>query len=169
MCAHFLEKCPRVLHGVPQDDLVKHHGTSLQQLLLPGLPDSDDAQLAAEWANVLHCMREHDEGELLEHAILGQLASIDCLSSGGHTHAHPNDGNSSSIDGSVASINSFTSLSSLSTLSSADAALTVDGSAAAAAAAAAGISGVAADAGRERLGGLAAEAMLLWLDAALKK
>jgi hypothetical protein len=47
-----------------------------------------------------------------------------------------------------------------------DAALTVDGNAAAAAA---GIGGVAADAGRERVAGLAAEAMLLWLDAALKK
>jgi hypothetical protein len=29
--------------------------------------------------------------------------------------------------------------------------------------------GFAADAGRERVAGLAAEAMLLWLDAALKK
>jgi hypothetical protein len=158
-----------VLPNALQDDLVKHHGTSLQQLLLPGLPDSDDAQLAAEWANVLHCMREHDEGELLEHAILGQLASIDYLSSGGHTHANHNNGSTSSVDGSVMSINSFTSLSSLSTLSSADAALTVDGNAAAAAAAAAGMCGVAADAGRERVAGLAAEAMLLWLDAALKK
>jgi hypothetical protein len=33
-----------------QDNLVKHHGTSLQQLLLPGLLDSDDAQLAAACA-----------------------------------------------------------------------------------------------------------------------
>jgi hypothetical protein len=152
-----------------QDDLTKHHGTTLQQLLLPGLPDADsDSQLAAEWANVLHCMREHDEGELLEHAILGQLASIDCLSSGGHVHHHR--GNGSSSNASFSSMNSsYTSLSSLNTLSSADAALTVDGAAAAAAAAAAGVAGVVADAGRERVAGLTAEAMLLWLDAALKK
>jgi hypothetical protein len=152
-----------------QDDLVKHHSTSLQQLLLPGLPGSDEAQLAAEWANVLHCMREHDEGELLEHAILGQLASIDCLSSGGIAHANHNNNGSSSGSSMDGGVNSFTSLSSLNTLSSADAALTVDGNAAAAAAAAAGVGGAAADAGRERVAGLAAEAMLLWLDAALKK
>jgi hypothetical protein len=145
---------------------VKHHGTSLQQLLLPDLSDADyESSLAAEWSNVLHCMREHDEGELLEHAILGQLASIDCLTSG-DCHRHACDINSSS---SMSSINSFTSLSSLNTLSSADAALTVDGAAAAAAAAAAGAAGVNADAGRERVAGLTAEAMLLWLDAALKK
>ncbi|WIA32494.1 hypothetical protein OEZ86_003312 [Tetradesmus obliquus] len=149
------------------DDLTTHHGTSLQQLLLPGLPDADGSQLAAEWDHVLLCMREHDEGELLEHAILGQLASIDRLSSGGHHHGGSGSMNSDGSGSSMAG--SYTSLNSLSTLSSADAALTVDGAAAAAAAAAAGMAGAAADAGRERVAALTAEAMLLWLDAALKK
>jgi hypothetical protein len=57
---------------------VKHHNTSLQQLLLPDLSDADyDSSLAAAWSNVLHCMRKHDEGELQERAILATFYSHD--------------------------------------------------------------------------------------------
>lgn len=128
---------------------MKRH-TSLQELL-PG--SVDEQQLQAEWVAVLHVVEAQDEGQLLEKTMLGQLASMDVVTSNSRSSSPTGQ---SSAGGSASSTQS---LGTLSTLSSVDRTITMDMNAV--------VPGT--DEVREKVAAYTAEAMLLWLNGALKK